>query len=116
VWLALGRSGVLPQKLVWDREAAIAGHGRPTSEFAAFCGQLKVGWVRRGARQDATDARSFPGHRPADGGAGGTAAVSPGRSQRLLRRSALRSLKGDSYRPRGKELDARPAARLPEIG
>ena len=68
MWLALGRSGVLPQKLVWDREAAIAGHGRPTSEFAAFCGQLKVGWVRRGARQDATDARSFPGHRPADGG------------------------------------------------
>ena len=41
----LARIGVLPQKLVWDREAAIAGHGRPTSEFAAFCGQLKVGWV-----------------------------------------------------------------------
>ena len=41
----LARIGVLPQKLVWDREAAIAGHGRPMSEFAAFCGQLKVGWV-----------------------------------------------------------------------
>jgi len=41
----LERIGVLPQKLVWDREAAIAGHGRPTTEFAAFCGQLKVGWV-----------------------------------------------------------------------
>jgi hypothetical protein len=41
----LARIGVLPQKLVWDREAAIAGHGRPTSEFAAFCGELKVGWV-----------------------------------------------------------------------
>jgi hypothetical protein len=41
----LERIGVLPEKLVWDREAAIAGHGRPTTEFAAFCGQLKVGWV-----------------------------------------------------------------------
>jgi hypothetical protein len=41
----LDRIGVLPEKLVWDREAAIAGRGRPTTEFAAFCGQLKVGWV-----------------------------------------------------------------------
>jgi hypothetical protein len=42
----LGRLGVLPEKLVWDREGAIhAGGGRPTSEFAAFCGQLGVGWV-----------------------------------------------------------------------
>jgi hypothetical protein len=37
---------VLPEKLVWDREGAIhAGGGRPTGEFAAFCGQLSVGWV-----------------------------------------------------------------------
>jgi transposase len=42
----LERIGVLPEKLVWDREGAIhAGSGRPTSEFAAFCGQLGVGWV-----------------------------------------------------------------------
>jgi hypothetical protein len=42
----LGRIGVLPEKLVWDREGAIhAGGGRPTSEFAGFCGQLGVGWV-----------------------------------------------------------------------
>ncbi len=41
----LERFGVLPEKLVWDREAAIAGRGRPTTEFAAFCGQLGVGWV-----------------------------------------------------------------------
>ena len=41
----LGRIGVLPEKLVWDREGAIAGHGRPTTEFVAFCGQLGVGWV-----------------------------------------------------------------------
>jgi transposase len=37
--------GALPEKLVWDREAAIAPYGRPTGEFAAFCGQLEVGWI-----------------------------------------------------------------------
>jgi transposase len=48
---SLGRLGVLPEKLVWDREGAIhAGGGRPTSEFAGFCGQLEVGWVILGAR------------------------------------------------------------------
>lgn len=42
----LGRIGALPEKLVWDREGAIdAGGGRPTDEFAAFCGQLQVGWI-----------------------------------------------------------------------
>jgi transposase len=41
----LDRIGALPEKLVWDREAAIAGGGRPTDAFAAFCGQLGVGWV-----------------------------------------------------------------------
>ena len=41
----LERIGALPEKLVWDREAAIAGGGRATDEFAAFCGQLGVGWV-----------------------------------------------------------------------
>jgi hypothetical protein len=41
----LGRIGSLPEKLVWDREGAIAGGGRPTDAFAAFCGQLGVGWV-----------------------------------------------------------------------
>ena len=46
----LGRVGVLPEKLVWDREAAIAGGGRPTEPFAAFCGQLGVGWVILEAR------------------------------------------------------------------
>jgi hypothetical protein len=31
---------------VWDREGAIhAGGGRPTDEFACFCGQLGVGWI-----------------------------------------------------------------------
>ena len=41
----LQRLGGLPEKLVWDREAAIAAGGRPTDAFAAFCGQLEVGWV-----------------------------------------------------------------------
>jgi hypothetical protein len=41
----LQRLGALPEKLVWDREGAIAGGGRPTDAFAAFCGQLGVGWV-----------------------------------------------------------------------
>jgi transposase len=41
----LSRIGALPEKLVWDREAAIAGGGRPTDAFAGFCGQLAVGWV-----------------------------------------------------------------------
>jgi hypothetical protein len=42
----LERLGALPEKLVWDREGAIhAGGGRPTDEFACFCGQLAVGWV-----------------------------------------------------------------------
>jgi transposase len=37
--------GALPETLVWDRQAGIHGHGgRPTAEFAALCGQLKVGW------------------------------------------------------------------------
>jgi transposase len=41
----LGQVGALPEKLVWDREAAIASGGRPTDEFAAFCGRLGVGWI-----------------------------------------------------------------------
>jgi transposase len=37
--------GALPQTLVWDRQAGLhAAGGRPTVEFAAFCGQLRVGW------------------------------------------------------------------------
>ena len=42
----LVRLGGLPQSLVWDRQAGIHGHGgRPTETFAAFCGQLRVGWT-----------------------------------------------------------------------
>jgi transposase len=37
--------GALPETLVWDRQAGLhAGGGRPTGEFAAFCGALRVGW------------------------------------------------------------------------
>jgi transposase len=37
--------GGLAEALVWDREGALhAGSGRPTEPFAAFCGELGVGW------------------------------------------------------------------------
>ena len=37
--------GALPRTLVWDRQAGLhATGGRPTEEFAAFCGQLRVDW------------------------------------------------------------------------
>jgi transposase len=37
--------GGIPQLLVWDREGCLhAGDGRPTDNFAAFCGQLRTGW------------------------------------------------------------------------
>jgi transposase len=42
----LGRLGALPKKVVWDREGAIhRGGGQPTDAFAAYCGQLALGWV-----------------------------------------------------------------------
>lgn len=42
----LTKLGALPKKLVWDREGAIHAHdGRPTDQFAAYCGQLGVGWI-----------------------------------------------------------------------
>jgi hypothetical protein len=41
----LAQLGALPDKLVWDREGAIAPRGRPTEGFLAFCGQLALGWV-----------------------------------------------------------------------
>jgi transposase len=41
----LWQLGGLPDTLVWDRQAGIHGHaGRPSVEFAGFCGQLKVDW------------------------------------------------------------------------
>jgi transposase len=37
--------GGLSRTLVWDREGALhGGGGRPSDAFAAFCGQLRVGW------------------------------------------------------------------------
>jgi transposase len=38
--------GAVPELLVWDREGCLhAGSGRPTDSFAAFCGQLRCGWL-----------------------------------------------------------------------
>jgi transposase len=37
--------GALPKTLVWDRQAGLHAHGgRPSEEYAAFCGALRVGW------------------------------------------------------------------------
>jgi transposase len=45
LWRCITRLGGLPETLVIDREGALhAGAGRPTDAFAAFCGQLRVGW------------------------------------------------------------------------
>jgi hypothetical protein len=40
---SISRLGVRPEKLVWDRESAIAGRGKPSVPFLSFCGQLEVG-------------------------------------------------------------------------
>jgi transposase len=41
----LWQLGGLPDTLVWDRQAGLhARDGRPTEEFAGFCGRLRVGW------------------------------------------------------------------------
>jgi len=41
----LAKLGALPETLVWDREGALhAGGGRPSEPFAAFCGELRLGW------------------------------------------------------------------------
>jgi transposase len=41
----LAKLGGLQETLVWDREGALhAGGGHPTDVYAAFCGQLGVGW------------------------------------------------------------------------
>jgi transposase len=38
--------GALPQLLVWDREGSLhPGGGRPSDDYARFCGQLKVDWL-----------------------------------------------------------------------
>ena len=47
---SLGKLGVLPEKLVWDRESAIGAGGKPTESFLSFCGQLGVGWIILEAR------------------------------------------------------------------
>jgi hypothetical protein len=42
---SISRLGVRPEKLVWDRESAIAGRGKPSVPFLSFCGQMEVGWI-----------------------------------------------------------------------
>lgn len=59
----LQRLGALPEKLVWDREAAIAAGGRPTEPFASFCGQLVLGWVILEARDPQAKGQLERSHR-----------------------------------------------------
>ena len=41
----LEKLGALPETLVWDREGALhGGGGRPSEAFAAYLGQLALGW------------------------------------------------------------------------
>lgn len=41
----LRKLGALPKTLVWDREGSLhAGDGRPSEEFAGFCGRVGVAW------------------------------------------------------------------------
>lgn len=40
MWLLIGEVGRVARTLVWDREAAIGGGGRPTAPAAAFAGTL----------------------------------------------------------------------------
>jgi hypothetical protein len=42
---SISRLGVRPEKLVWDRESAIAERGKPSEAFLSFCGKLQVGWI-----------------------------------------------------------------------
>lgn len=40
------RLGGLPRTLVWDHQSGLhAKEGRPTPEFARFCGELKLDWL-----------------------------------------------------------------------
>jgi hypothetical protein len=41
----LTRLEVRAEKLIWDRESAIAGRGKPSEAFPSFCGPLEVGWI-----------------------------------------------------------------------
>lgn len=60
----LVRLGGLPLKLVWDREGALhAGGGRPTRDFAAFCGALALGWIFLAPRDPQAKGIEERGHR-----------------------------------------------------
>jgi transposase len=50
MWMLLQRLGRVPRRVVWDREAAIAGTGRPTTLAAGFFGTLGTGLTIAPAR------------------------------------------------------------------
>ena len=90
--------GALPQTLVWDRQSGLHAHGgRPTEEFAGFCGQLRVGWHFCAPRDP-----QAKGVRRAAAGLHGDGTSSPGRASRTSSTSSSSSTLGStSGRTRG---------------
>ena len=69
--------GALPETLVWDRQSGLhARDGRPTDEFAAFCGALKADWfsASRPIRRPRASSSAF---RTSSSAASSLAAASP---------------------------------------
>ena len=103
--------GGLPETLVWDRQAGLhAGGGRPTVDYAAFCGALKVDWhfcdraIRRprapssACRSSWRPASSRAGSRPTSSttSCNSTAGSTRGRTRGCTRRCAAGRSTGSS--------------------
>jgi hypothetical protein len=100
----LDRIGALPEKLVWDREGAIGGGGRPSAPFAAFCGQLEVGWIIL----DAGDAQAKGVLERRTGSCAPTSSPAGGSRTHWIAARALHAHLG--RRPRALKVRIKPAA------
>ncbi len=115
---SLSRLGVRAQKLVWDRESAIAAGGKPSEPFLSFCGQLEVGWIildagdaqakgqlerqHRFLRSNFEPRRSFANHVDFQGQLDGWAEKANSRAHRTIRGvPAERLAKERELRPLG---------------
>jgi transposase len=130
----LKRLGVGAEKLVWDRESAIAGRGKPSEPFLAFCGQLSVGWIildagdaqakgqlerqHRFLRSNFEPRRSFANHLDFQDQLDRWAEKANGRAHRTIRGVPAERLAHErELRPLGKvtlETDRRWVARVPQ--
>ena len=108
-----GRWAALPQTLVWDRQSGLhAGGGRPTVEFAAFCGAAEGRLALLRAARPAGQGRASSACRTSSSAASSPAAASPTSST-----SSCSSTTGSTSRanPRmHKTLRCRPIDRLIE--